>query len=257
MDLTTPRLFRWADLPREAVTPMLSRQLITGERVMAAQIRLRRGCVVPRHSHEAEQLSWVFSGGLRFTLAGETITVRAGEVLQIPSWVEHEAVAIRDTHEIDIFSPIRRDWLDGTDTYFHAAPAGQPAAAPPAPPANPATLHRWRDTAIEPQTEYILRAYLTGERSTIAQIALKRGAVVPSHAHESEQLTWVRSGKLELTVGEQVFTVGAGAVLRVPSGLPHRATALEDTRVLDLFSPRRDDWVRRTDHYFRQGNPAR
>jgi quercetin dioxygenase-like cupin family protein len=257
MDLTSVRLFRWADIPREPVTPMLSRQLISGERVMVAQIRLRRGCVVPRHSHEAEQLSWVFSGALKFFIAGETITVHPGEVLSIPSWVEHEAVALEETHEVDVFSPIRRDWLDGTAAYFHAAPTQPADRVRAATAANPATLLRWRDTAIEPQTDYILRAYLTGDRTTIAQIALRKGAVVPSHAHESEQLTWVRSGRLQLTVGDQVVTVGAGAVLRVPSGLPHQAIALADTRVLDLFSPRRDDWLGKTDHYFRQGNPAR
>jgi quercetin dioxygenase-like cupin family protein len=61
----------------------------------------------------------VFQGALKFLIHGEYITVREGEVLHIPSWVPHQAEALEDTFEMDVFSPIRHDWLDGTDTYFH------------------------------------------------------------------------------------------------------------------------------------------
>ena len=71
------------------------------------------------HSHESEQMTYVLQGALRFLIDGEEITVREGEVLHIPSWVPHQAEALDDTFEMDIFSPIRQDWLDGTDNYFH------------------------------------------------------------------------------------------------------------------------------------------
>ena len=117
------RHVRWADLPKEQVTPQLSRRLVTGERMMLAQVYLEKGCIVPRHSHENEQITWIVEGALRFLIGehGEQeIVVRAGEVLHIPSNVPHMAEALEDTLDVDLFSPIRQDWLDRTDAYFHA-----------------------------------------------------------------------------------------------------------------------------------------
>jgi len=113
------RLYRWDEIALEKVTEMISRKIITGEREMVTQIYLKRGAIVPMHSHESEQMTYVLQGGLRFMINGEEITVREGEVLHIPMWVPHQAEAIDDTFEMDIFSPIRQDWLDGTDSYFH------------------------------------------------------------------------------------------------------------------------------------------
>ena len=252
MDLGTPALFRWDDLPREAVTPALGRKIVTGERVMMAHVWLDEGAVVPEHSHEAEQLSWVFSGALKFIIGGETIVVRAGEILVIPSWLPHEAVALEPTFEMDVFNPIRRDWLEGSDSYF-TRPATKPAGfSNPATGANPAQLRRWDEVTVEAMNPLIDRAFVTGERSTVAVMVLKTGCVVPTHEHESEQLTWVRSGRLQLDLGEERFVIPAGSVLRIPSNLPHSATALEACEVVDVFGPRREDWLTRRDQYLRQ-----
>ena len=119
---TPVRHFRWADLPKEQVTPQLSRRLVTGERMMLAHVYLDKGCVVPKHSHENEQLTYILEGALHFHIGEngeEEIIVRAGEVLHIPSNVPHMAVALEDTLDVDIFSPPRQDWLDHTDSYFH------------------------------------------------------------------------------------------------------------------------------------------
>jgi quercetin dioxygenase-like cupin family protein len=110
---------RWDELELDKVTEMISRKIVTGEKEMLAQIYLKKGALVPMHSHESEQITYVLQGALRFLIGGEEITVREGEVLHIPSWVEHQAEALDDTFELDLFSPIRLDWLDGTDTYFH------------------------------------------------------------------------------------------------------------------------------------------
>ena len=91
---------------------MISRKVVTGEREMLAQIYLKKGALVPMHSHESEQMTYVLQGALKFLIGGEEITVREGEVLHIPSWVEHQAEALDDTFELDLFSPIRQDWLD-------------------------------------------------------------------------------------------------------------------------------------------------
>lgn len=110
----------WASVPREQLTEAITRQIVTGEKAMAGMIELKRGSYVPKHSHEAEQITIVFEGALRFLIEGREMVVRAGETLVIPSWVEHEATALEDTRELDVFSPIRHDWLNGTDTYFKA-----------------------------------------------------------------------------------------------------------------------------------------
>lgn len=116
------RLFTWEDMPRERVTDALSRRLITGERMMLAQVYLDKGSIVPRHSHENEQLTYILEGSLRFWIGEdgeEELVIRAGQVLHIPSNVPHMAEALEDTLDVDVFSPPRQDWLDGTDTYFH------------------------------------------------------------------------------------------------------------------------------------------
>jgi quercetin dioxygenase-like cupin family protein len=115
----TVRLHRWDEIALEKVTEMISRKIVTGEKEMIGQIYLKKGALVPMHSHESEQITYVLQGALKFLINGEEITVREGEVLLIPSWIEHQAEALDDTFELDLFSPIRTDWLDGTDTYFH------------------------------------------------------------------------------------------------------------------------------------------
>jgi quercetin dioxygenase-like cupin family protein len=119
--MTTPtvRLHRWDEIALEKVTEMISRKIVTGDREMVAQIYLKKGALVPMHSHESEQMTYVLQGAMKFLVGGEEITLREGEVLHIPSWVEHQAEALDDTFELDVFSPIRQDWLDHTDTYFH------------------------------------------------------------------------------------------------------------------------------------------
>ncbi len=105
------RLHRWDEIALEKVTEMLSRKILAGDREMMAQNYLKRGCLVPMHAHESEQMTYVLQGALRFLINGEEITVREGEVLHIPSGIEHQAEAIEDTFELDVFSPIRQDWL--------------------------------------------------------------------------------------------------------------------------------------------------
>ena len=119
---TGVRLFRVKDIPLEKVTDQIDRRLITGDRMMLAHVYLKKGSIVPKHSHENEQITYILEGGLRFWIGedgSEEIVVRAGEVLHIPSNIPHKAEAIEDTLDVDVFSPPRQDWLDGTDTYFH------------------------------------------------------------------------------------------------------------------------------------------
>ena len=106
------------NVQKEVVNDKLWRKLITGEKVMVAQLWLFKDCLVPLHHHESEQISLVLQGSLKFELEGREVIVRAGEVLVIPSNVPHSAFALEDTVGFDVFSPIRHDWLNGTDTYL-------------------------------------------------------------------------------------------------------------------------------------------
>jgi quercetin dioxygenase-like cupin family protein len=112
----------WDAVPIETLNPLLTRQFVTGEQAMLARLELKAGCVVPRHSHPNEQISWIVSGALLFSLGeedgAEDRLVRAGEVLVIPGGLPHAATAIEDTVDIDIFAPPRQDWIAGTDAYL-------------------------------------------------------------------------------------------------------------------------------------------
>jgi len=108
-------------MPKEQVNDLLDRRLITGDSMMLAHVYLKKGCIVPKHSHMNEQLTYVLEGALHFHLGEdqtEEIVVNAGEVLVIPSNVPHLAEALEDTIDVDIFSPPRADWLAKTDDYL-------------------------------------------------------------------------------------------------------------------------------------------
>jgi quercetin dioxygenase-like cupin family protein len=121
MDQRSVTFHRWEDMPKEKVSDMLDRRLITGDRIMLTHVYLKKGAIVPRHSHENEQITYILEGGLRFWIGeegSEVIDVLAGDVLHIPSFVQHQAEALEDTLDIDVFSPPRQDWLDKTDDYL-------------------------------------------------------------------------------------------------------------------------------------------
>jgi quercetin dioxygenase-like cupin family protein len=112
------QLFAWDSVKKEVMNEKLWRKVIFGEKATLAQLFLAKGCVVPLHRHESEQFSYVIQGALRFEMEGREVIVRAGEVLLIPSDVPHRAMALEDTLDIDIFCPIREDWLTGRDDYL-------------------------------------------------------------------------------------------------------------------------------------------
>ncbi len=121
MKTSAVRHTRWDDVPREQVTDLLDRKLITGDQIMLAHVFLKKGCVVQRHSHHNEQFTYVVNGALHFWIGedeSEEIVVRSGEVLHLPSNVPHKAMALEDTLDMDVFTPPRQDWLDKTDDYL-------------------------------------------------------------------------------------------------------------------------------------------
>jgi quercetin dioxygenase-like cupin family protein len=117
------------------------------------------------------------------------------------------------------------------------------------------THHVWAQIPAEPLKGTITRKLVTGERMMIAHVHLKKGDDVPRHQHENEQLTYILEGALRLWFGpndEREITVRAGEVCVIPSNVPHRALALEDTLDVDVFNPPRQDWLTGTDAYLRR-----
>jgi len=109
------RLHRWDEIALEKITELISRKIVAGEREMLAQIYLKKGALVPMHAHESEQMTYVLQGTLKFLIGGEEVTVREGDVLHIPSGLPHQAEALDDTFELDVFAPIRSDWLTSAE----------------------------------------------------------------------------------------------------------------------------------------------
>jgi len=118
MSNPTHRFFTWDSIPLEQMSDVISRKLVTGEKAMVAQVFIQKGGVVPEHQHESEQITYILDGALKFELEGREVVVRKGQVLHIPSNVPHRAVALEDTLDLDVFSPIRKDWLVKDDEYL-------------------------------------------------------------------------------------------------------------------------------------------
>ena len=108
----------WNSVPLEDLSPLLQRQMVWGQDIMVARVLLKKGCIVPEHSHHNEQLTYILDGALKFWIDGKEIVVHAGETLCIPSNMSHKAEALEDTVDLDVFSPPRADWINKTDQYL-------------------------------------------------------------------------------------------------------------------------------------------
>ncbi len=109
---------KWNEVELEALNPLIGRQMITGKDLMLARVLLKKGAVVPEHSHLNEQVTYILEGALKFWIDGREIVVRTGEVLCIPPHMPHKAEALEDTVDLDVFYPPRQDWLTKQDAYL-------------------------------------------------------------------------------------------------------------------------------------------
>jgi len=113
-----PQHIPWHTIPLEDLNPLLQRQFVVGQEIMLARVLLKKGCIVPEHSHHNEQLTYILDGALKFWIDGREIVVHAGEVLCIPAHMPHKAEALEDTVDLDVFNPPRADWINKTDQYL-------------------------------------------------------------------------------------------------------------------------------------------
>jgi quercetin dioxygenase-like cupin family protein len=110
----------------------------------------------------------------------------------------------------------------------------------------------WKSIEVEQLTDKLTRQMISGENATVSQLVLKKVAAVPRHSHMNEQYSWIISGALKFVFDDREILVGEGEVLLIPPNVPHSAVALEDTVDVDIFAPRRDDWIRKDDSYLRK-----
>jgi len=117
---TDPQLkyIPWNQVEREKLNDLIDREMVVGDKLMLARVFLKKGAHVPRHHHHNEQVTYILEGALKFAIDGREIVVRAGEVLCIPSNMPHEAWALEDTLDLDVFNPPREDWLNKSDDYL-------------------------------------------------------------------------------------------------------------------------------------------
>jgi quercetin dioxygenase-like cupin family protein len=108
----------WSSLELEDLNPLLQRHFVVGQNIMLARVLLKKGCIVPEHSHHNEQVTHVLEGALKFWIDGRVVVVNAGDVLTIPPHMPHKAEALEDTVDLDVFSPPRADWINKTDQYL-------------------------------------------------------------------------------------------------------------------------------------------
>ena len=119
--MTSPAAMKyipWKQVEREKLNPLIDREMIVGSQVMLARVLMKKGAHVPLHQHHNEQVTYILEGALKFAIDGKEILVRAGEVLCIPPHMPHEAWAVEDTVDLDVFNPPREDWLNKTDDYL-------------------------------------------------------------------------------------------------------------------------------------------
>jgi quercetin dioxygenase-like cupin family protein len=110
----------------------------------------------------------------------------------------------------------------------------------------------WKTMEIEQLNDKLSRQMISGENATVSQLMLKKGAAVPRHSHLNEQYSWIISGALKFVFDDREILVGEGEVLVIPANVPHSAVALEDTVDVDIFAPRREDWIHKEDSYLRK-----
>jgi len=108
----------WSTVELEDLNPLLQRQFVVGGEVMLARVLMKKGCIVPEHSHHNEQITYILEGALKFWIDGKVIVVKAGEVLTIPPHMPHKAEALEETIDLDVFNPPREDWINKTDQYL-------------------------------------------------------------------------------------------------------------------------------------------
>ena len=119
--MSKPAAFKyipWNKVEREKLNPLIDREMVVGDQVMLARVLMKKDAHVPLHHHHNEQVTYILEGALLFYIDNQEITVSAGEVLCIPPNMPHEALALEDTVDLDVFNPPRQDWLDGSDAYL-------------------------------------------------------------------------------------------------------------------------------------------
>ncbi|HUE21872.1 MAG TPA: cupin domain-containing protein [Bryobacteraceae bacterium] len=115
--------------------------------------------------------------------------------------------------------------------------------------------YNWDLLEEEPLNALLGRKTIHAQNLTVARIRLMKGAVVPMHSHANEQISMLESGAVRFRIAGEERVLRAGDALVIPPDVPHTVEALEDSLAVDVFSPRREDWIRGDDAYLRDASP--
>ncbi len=108
-------------------------------------------------------------------------------------------------------------------------------------------IYPFEKLTFEPLSDKTARRYVHGEKATLAQSQLKKGALIAEHQHPYEQISYVTHGSIKVTINNTAHVVNHGEVIIIPSNISHQMEALEDALVIDIYTPTRDDWIRGSD----------
>lgn len=109
---------KWDEIPAERLNDKFVRKFAWDGKIMIALTEVEQGCIVPAHSHDNEQMTFVVSGRWRFRLDGRTVDVGPNEMIFIPANVVHTVEAVERLVAYDVFTPPREDWIKGEDAYL-------------------------------------------------------------------------------------------------------------------------------------------
>ena len=113
MEITT-----WNQIKEDVLNPLAGRKALHGKMITLARFRFDKGNKVAMHHHPNDQITTVESGSVRFIMNGEEVILKAGDMVAVPPDVPHGNEALEDTVIVEIFSPVRADWITGDDSYL-------------------------------------------------------------------------------------------------------------------------------------------
>lgn len=105
-------------------------------------------------------------------------------------------------------------------------------------------LYKRNDEGFKPVLEGVtIKTLVYGDKSLLSEFHLKKGSRLPLHAHPNEQTGYMITGHIKLSIGGKIFEVKPGDSWSIPGGMEHGAEILEDSQIVEIFSPVRDDYL--------------
>lgn len=243
----------WGKVEKVKLSDGLTRQAVSGDKGTLAKFTVKRGAGAQRHGHPSEEYALITKGSMVFKFDDREIAVKAGDVLVIPPHTPHAVTTLADAEFVEYFTPVRADWLRGENAYLQGGVSSDVV------PLEAGRASQVRKTSLsempkEKISGTLTRQMVSGERATFAYATAKPGVLAPRHKNPHEEYTLVTDGALKITFDDDREVVARnGDIVIIPANVPHAFEAMEQgATFFDIFTPRRDDWLRGEDAYLRQ-----